>query len=71
LAPKNKTEDFKMRNEYWELEIEKANYLEIRFEIKFKDKKLPLSEISKLEETIRKFLILCGRLEEFRPSKRQ
>lgn len=66
-----KSEDFEMKSDYWELVIDKADYNEVKFEVTFKDKKIPLGEMRKLEEAIRKVLEACGRLESLQPSKRQ
>jgi len=69
--PTKKTEsNFEMKNDYWEVKIEKADYSEIIFHISFKDKKIPHGEIRRLEDAIRKILEACGRLEELQPSKR-
>jgi len=62
--------DFNMKTDYWEIIIEKANNDEIKFAIVFKDKKIPLGEMAKLEGAIRMILEACGRLEKLQPSKR-
>lgn len=66
-----RNEDFKMKNEYWEFEIEKADYQTVKIVLKFFDKKIPLREMEKLEESIRRILEACARLEALQPSKRQ
>lgn len=66
--PKKETVD--MKTDWWEFKIEKADYQEISINIVFKDKKIPLGEMRKLEDAIRRILEACGRLEELEPSKR-
>lgn len=61
---------FEMKTEYWEFKIEKADASEVVVHIEFKDKKIPLGEMRKIEEAVRKILEACGRLEELDPSKR-
>ena len=70
LVKKAESLDFEMKNDFWEIQIEKANYSEIKILIVFKDKKIPLGEMQKLEECIREILEACGRLEKLQPSKR-
>lgn len=71
--PTKKIEEksFEMKTEYWEITIEKADCSVIKFDIEFKDKLIPLGEMRKLEEALRKVLEACGRLETLQPSKRQ
>lgn len=67
----SKVEEFEMKCDYWDVSIDKADSSEIKLEIIFKDKKIPLGEMQKLENAIRKILEACGRLEELHPSRRQ
>lgn len=67
---KKSVSDFEMKCKYWEVRIKNADQSEIEFEISFKEEKIPLKEMHKLEEAIRKILEACGRLERFQPSKR-
>lgn len=71
MPRKTSSEDFEMKNDYWEFEVEKADYSEVKFKIVFKSKKIPIGEMRKLENAMRKMLEACGRLEELHPSKRQ
>jgi len=71
LPNKKETKDFEMKSEYWEVTIDKADHSEIKYIIVFKDKVIPVGELRKLEEAIRKVLEACGRIETLHPSKRQ
>jgi len=62
--------DFSLKTDYWEIIIEKGTHDEVKFSIVFKDKKIPLGEMAKLEGVIRMILEACGRLEKLQPSKR-
>ena len=66
----NREEAFRMVTEYWEVKITEGNALTIRFEVSFKSKVIPRTELTKLEDAIRKILEACGRLEPYSPSKR-
>ena len=69
--PRTKEKDFEMKNDYYEIVITKADHDEVKFEIVFTDKVIPLGEMQKLESSIRRMLEACGRLETLQPSKRQ
>jgi len=71
LTTKKKDTDAEMKNDYWSFEIVKADYSEIEIKLTFEDKVIPLGEMQKLENAIRKVLEACGRLDTFQPSKRQ
>lgn len=70
MPTKKEDEDFKMHCDLFDLKIEKADSSEIVVHVVFKDKKIPLGEMRKLEDAIRKILEACGRLEGLQPSKR-
>ena len=65
-----KNNSFQMKNDYWEIAIDKANHSEVKMTIIYKSSKIPLGEIQKLEECIRQILMACGRLDKLQPSRR-
>ncbi len=67
---KEEEKEFEMKNEYWEITIEKADSLKVKFEIEFSNKVIPPGQIKLLEAMLEKVLEACGRLASLRPSKR-
>jgi len=67
----DKAKTFSMKTEYWDVSISKGDSSVVKIELEFKDKVIPQGEIRRLEESIRKILEACGRLETLQPSKRQ
>jgi len=65
-----KEPSFQMKTDYWELKINGADYSRVEILIVFKDKVIPLGELRKLEDSVRKILDACGRIAPLDPSKR-